>query len=155
MILSDTHSSSRNYGVQAPLKTKSCWVWLSPKPAVLGGMDISQNKLENRTFLCLCCRVCSESSAVREGDGADSSDMIKINILSSQWGDSDEELHSWTCPDPVPSDSHSDFRLLQTASCSLIPTQISPDQPINLPLLIGIHQGQISLILYPVRDEEP
>lgn len=155
MILSDTHCSSRKDGVQAPLKTKRCWVLPSPEPAVLGGMDLSQNKLENRTFLCLCCRVCSESSAVREGDAADSSDMIKINILSSQRGHSDEKLLFWTCPDPVPSDSHFDFRPLQSASCSLIPTQISPGQLTNLPLLFGIHQRQIFLVLYPVRDEEP
>lgn len=52
-------------------------------------------------------------------------------------------------------DSHSDFRLLQTASCSLIPTQITPDQLANLPLLFGTHQRQIFLVLYPFRDEEP
>lgn len=83
--------------IQAPLKTKSWWVWHSPKPAVLGEMDLSQNKTENR----ICCAYAAGFVRKLSSRGRrwwDSSDMIKINILSSQEGHSHEKLQFWTCP---------------------------------------------------------
>lgn len=150
MILSDTHrflllqhedeipGSTENKNLV--VKTKS-----SPKLAVLGGMDLAllpKTIWKNRIFLCLCCRICSEGSAVREGDDADSSDMIKINVLSSQWGHSHEKLHSWTCPDLVPCDSHSDFGLLQTAALPRFPPRSLLVSSLTFLYYLGLTKGR-------------